>query len=246
MTPEDLTALTAQNHQRAKVLGCTLAMSDARQSQTSEEDISVAIDGLEEEGWDKCVAFLSEQTNGRYPPKGSLLPTMVPKRYVADNKIALRAVWWDCLEFRYSDTVQPMTRLFGNANVGNLNLTNLQVAGCLASDREVFIGGWSVTTNAMGETLALVEDLMTDAVATFIVGDRRWAERHMADLYREARPIEQLIPVRQSMSVELAFFGSKLTPFKEELLRRSSSRTHDSTKIWINLEGWQIREDYTL
>ena len=34
-----------------------------------------------------------------------------------------------------SPKLQPSTRLFGNANVGNLSLTNLQVAGQLASDQ---------------------------------------------------------------------------------------------------------------
>jgi hypothetical protein len=32
------------------------------------------------------------------------------------------------------NTIQPTSRLFGNANIGQLALTNLQVAGQLASD----------------------------------------------------------------------------------------------------------------
>jgi hypothetical protein len=35
--------------------------------------------------------------------------------------------------------IQPQTLLFGNANVGNLALTNLQVAGQLASDQTYVI-----------------------------------------------------------------------------------------------------------
>jgi hypothetical protein len=35
--------------------------------------------------------------------------------------------------------IGPSTRLFGNANVGNLSLTNLQVAGQLASDQTYVI-----------------------------------------------------------------------------------------------------------
>jgi hypothetical protein len=64
---------------------------------------------------------------------------------------------WDCLVYGghgqpYTGRPDegplfPSTRIFGNANVGNLSLTNLQVPGMIAGDRTALVTNWYARTN---------------------------------------------------------------------------------------------------
>jgi hypothetical protein len=243
-----MSELEKQNQAIAKAIGCAEAVGEARSSGAGEENIAVAMDVLDEGGIDAFVAFLSEQTNGRYPPRGTLLPRSVPKEILDHWSTrggtpfeVRRSVWWDCVEFDGVREVMPYTRLFGNANVGNLNLTNLQVAGSLTYDAPGYLGGWSMVSNAPDDSIdRTLRNLLADGVAKFMLGDRLIAERRMSELYKEAHPIECGLPVRQNTQVELQFFGGpKLREFNDEMISLREQGHTNQLRLWVNLEGWR-------
>ncbi len=225
-------------------LGCSSLVEDAIESGASPEDIAVSLDKLEESGYDAFVQFLSDQTNGQYPPRGRQLRSEIPQEVldgVKGSYQVYRKVWWDCLTFSSGGPpVQQMTRLFGNANVGLLVATNLQVAGQLAFDGPVYIAGWSVTTNASPEEKPLVDALLSSGFAHFSLGDHRLASRRMADLFQEASPIEHTCPERQNLSVEMEFYDGSIQRFNDAF----TSEIGRPLRVWINLEGWAVRRGY--
>jgi hypothetical protein len=229
-------------------MGCASLVADATEAGAAHEDIAVSLDMLEEQGYDAFVQFLSEQTDGQYPPRGRLLQNAVPQSILDKLKTPFnirRSVWWDCLTFdgtgqQGAPTPQRSNRIFGNRNIGLLPATNLQVAGQLAYDGTVYIAGWSVTTNVTPEDKPLVDDLLSSAFATFNLGDRPQSMRRMADLLKEAHPIEHVIPVRQNLMVDISFHDGCLERFQQ-----SFHPTLRPLRIWINLEGWEMRRDWS-
>ncbi len=129
-------------------------------------------------------------------------------------------------------TLGPSTRLFGNANVGQLPLTNLQVPGQLASDQTYVILALRCWLYFAGTSAVnLYKQTISQLYFTLTLGDKpqfvspAWYVPAGGGLYgndpgtalinngypsqqsilKLARPI--IIPVRQNISVNAEFFA---------------------------------------
>lgn len=130
-------------------------------------------------------------------------------------------------------TILARSQLFGNANVGNLALTNLQVAGQLASDQTYVVLALRIWlffdgTNRRALYLQVASQLYT----TFQLGDKPqftapcwyhpagggiWGQTGDTNsFYNHGHPTQQailklarpvIIPVRQNISVDATFFA---------------------------------------
>ena len=70
-------------------------------------------------------------------------------------------------------TLNASTKLFGNANVGNLALTNLQVAGQLASDQTYIVMALRCYMYFVGiDSVALFQQVASQLTFTFTLGDK--------------------------------------------------------------------------
>jgi hypothetical protein len=156
------------------------------------------------------------------------------------------------------------TRLFGNANVGNLAMTNLQVAGQLASDQTYVIlslRAWLYFdgTNAR----AHYQHITSQLYFTLNVGDKPmfqapiWyvpsgggvfgydattpiynlGEPTQESILKLARPI--VVPVRQNFNVNLEFFTVGTT---NALTLLNSGATDDEKVILFMIDGLQTRD----
>ncbi len=148
--------------------------------------------------------------------------------------------FWDSIEITEEDTGKIDYRLFGKENIGLLNRTNMQVAGMLAADQDFCFAGWSVTTaeviGVVDESLdAMVRVLLANSIATLRFGDKPQAMHHMSDLHEEAQPLELHLPVRGYMGVDVALDSAALRRLRYNI------GTEQAVRIWVNLEGWQIR-----
>lgn len=132
--------------------------------------------------------------------------------------------------------IQNSTQLFGNANVGNLGLTNLQTAGALASDQTMVILAlrcylYFDGTNARN----LYQQVSSQLFWTFVVGQKPmftapcWyfpagggvcgfdstkaiynlGEPTQESIMKLARPI--VVPVRQNFAATATFFATGTT-----------------------------------
>lgn len=158
-----------------------------------------------------------------------------------------RMVWWDCLEFGEYPLVQITTRLFGNAHIGNYNLTNLQVAGQLAFDQTAYLTGWHLSTNepSGSSLMPILERLLSEGVATMTVGDKPQGNRRLSALWEEPQPLGGIIiPVRQNFGVRMDFYGKGFHKVRDVILDHRRDKERGPLRIWINLEGWQIRPVY--
>jgi hypothetical protein len=176
---------------------------------------------------------------GRY----RLLETAPPDKFSKD-RASRRMVLYDSLEFGGVVPARNSTRLFGNANIGDYNRTNLEVPGQLASDQSFYIAGWHVVASDDSELLPHLERMLVDGMATLWLGDRPQTMRKLVELWREPCPVEQILPIRQTFNVVVDFFGRAFNEFCKRVdeLRRDQER--EPFRIWINLEGWQLREIY--
>jgi hypothetical protein len=156
------------------------------------------------------------------------------------------------------------TKLFGNANIGNQGLTNLQVAGQLASDQTyvilalrcwLFFDGTNRRANYLGVAAQLY--------FTLVVGDKpmfqapSWYHPSGGGIYgfdastsiftlgeptqeailKLARPI--IVPVRQNFSVNADFFSIGTTVALDGL---NSGATDDQKVIMYMIDGLQTRD----
>jgi hypothetical protein len=120
--------------------------------------------------------------------------------------------------------IQNSMRLFGNANVGNLNLCNLQVPGQIAAggNHDVVITNWYARTtipDASAQLQRALELFAHHTYATVQVGSRvRWS-RSLFDLLRSWRgdqdhqrgilPLWPMhIPARENVSVQIDAFSA--------------------------------------
>jgi len=160
--------------------------------------------------------------------------------------------------------IQPSTRLFGNANVGNLALTNLQVAGQLASDQTfvilslrcwMFFDGTNARTfyqqvsSQCIFTLNLGDKPMFQAPiwyvpsgggvfgndATTPVFNNGWPSQDA--ILKLARPI--VVPVRQNFNVNMEFFSVGTT---NVLTLMNGAAPDDQMNILFMLDGLQTRD----
>jgi hypothetical protein len=160
--------------------------------------------------------------------------------------------------------VQPQTFLFGNANVGQLSLTNLQVAGQLASDQTYVIlamRAWLYFdgTNAR----SFYQQVTSQLYFTLSLGDKpqfsapcwyypagggvsgfdstKAIYNHglpgQSEILKLARPI--IIPVRQNIQVSAQFFSVGTTNVLDLM---NAAQTDDQQVIMFMLDGLQTRD----
>lgn len=161
-------------------------------------------------------------------------------------------------------TLGPSTRLFGNANVGQLALTNLQVAGQLASDQTyvilslrcwMYFDGtnsrtfYQQVTSQLYMTLNLGDKPMFQAPiwyfpagggvfgsdATTPIYNNGWPSQDA--ILRLARPI--VVPVRQNFNVQMDFFTVGTT---NVLTTINGAAADDEMVILLMLDGLQTRD----
>ena len=160
--------------------------------------------------------------------------------------------------------IQNQTKLFGNSNVGNLALTNLQVAGQLAADQTyvilalrcwLFFDGTNRRSNYLGVssqlyfTLTVGDKPMFQApcwyhpagggVFGFDSTDSIFnnGEPTQEAILKLARPI--IVPVRQNFNVSADFFAIGSTVALDLL---NSGAADDQKVIMYMIDGLQTRD----
>lgn len=156
------------------------------------------------------------------------------------------------------------TRLFGNANVGNLALTNLQVAGQLASDQTyvaLALRAWLYFDGTNSRTNYTL--VMSQLYFTLTLGDKPqfvapcWyfpagggiygldattavfnnGYPSQAAIMKLARPI--IVPVRQNFNVNAEFFVVGATDARTLL---NAGAADDQKVIMFMIDGLQTRD----
>lgn len=162
--------------------------------------------------------------------------------------------------------IAPSTRLFGNANVGNLALTNLQVAGQLASDQTyvvlsircwLYFDGTDIrelyqqVASQLYFTLNLGDKPQFQAPVWYVPGGGgiygydnaglgTWTNGYPSQdaILKLARPI--VVPVRQNFNVNMEWFVVGTTDVLTSLINGGAA---DNQKvIMMMLDGLQTRD----
>jgi hypothetical protein len=160
--------------------------------------------------------------------------------------------------------VQPQTFMFGNANVGQLSLTNLQVAGQLASDQTYVILAMRAWLFFDGtNSRALYQGVTSQLYFTLSLGDKpqfsapAWyypagggvfgfdsttpVYNHglpgQSEILKLARPI--IIPVRQNIQVSAQFFSVGST---NVVTLMNAGAADDQKVVLFMLDGLQTRD----
>jgi len=175
--------------------------------------------------------------------------------------------FWDSLVRTTGDPtplIQNSTRLFGNANVGNLALTNLEVAGQLASDQTyvvlalralLFFDGTNARTNYQGVANQLIFTITMGDRPQFVAptwyfpaGGGIWGFDSATPVFNNGVPSQEalmklarpiIIPVRQNFSVTAEFFPIGATVALNLL---NAGATDDQKVIAFFLDGMQTRD----
>lgn len=171
---------------------------------------------------------------------------------------------WDALGLS-TDTGIPWsrsTRLFGNANIGNLNYTNLQVPGQIAFGDSV-VTNWYARTNIpyldYPELAAPFRLFLQHTYVTLLIGVRYTWTAPLFDLMRSWRGPEQSggdvmpradlrwpvwIPRRQNVSVVIDSFSSRYYDPGDfvTLLNQDGRPWQIAPLLWIHLEGVTMPE----
>jgi hypothetical protein len=160
--------------------------------------------------------------------------------------------------------IQNGALLFGNANIGNLGLTNLQVAGQLASDQTyvalalrswLFFDGTNARANYQGVASQLIYTLIVGNKPMFVspawylpAGGGVWGfdatnaiynngDPEQTSILKLARPI--VFPVRQNFSVRCDFFAIGGTV---ALTLLNAGAQDDQKVIMYIIDGLQTRD----
>lgn len=174
---------------------------------------------------------------------------------------------WDTLIRTTGDPTTPITnstKLFGNANIGQLAMTNLQVAGQLASDQTyvilalrcwLFFDGANRRANYLGCASQLFWTLIVGNKPMFVApcwyhpaGGGIWGFDSTTSIFslgtpeqpailKLARPI--IVPVRQNFQAQADFFDLGTT---SELDLLNAGATDDQKDIKYMLDGLQTRD----
>jgi hypothetical protein len=174
---------------------------------------------------------------------------------------------WDTLIRTTGDPATPIvnsTKLFGNANIGNLALTNLQTAGQLASDQTyvilalrcfMFFDGPNRRDNYLNVTSQLFWTLTVGTKPMFQApcwyypaGGGVWGfdatasifshgTPEQASILKLARPI--IVPVRQNFAAQADFFAIGTTSALNGL---NTGDDEDIKNILFMLDGLQTRD----
>ena len=153
--------------------------------------------------------------------------------------------------------VTATSKLFGNANVGQLSLTNLQVAGQLASDQTYVVLALRCYLYFDGTNRRdLIQQTSSQLFFTFNLGDKPhpagggvWGQAgdgssifnnglpSQESILRLARPI--VIPVRQNISVDAQFFAVGTTNVLDLI---NGAAGDDQQVIQYLIDGLQTRD----
>jgi hypothetical protein len=174
---------------------------------------------------------------------------------------------WDTLIRTTGDpdpAIVNSQKLFGNANIGDLSRTNLQVAGQLASDQTyvilalrcwMFFDGTNRRANYLNVTSQLFWTLVVGNKPMFQApcwyhpaGGGVWGfdattsifshgTPEQASILKLARPI--IVPVRQNFAAQADFFAIGTTSALDGL---NSGATDDVKNIMYMLDGLQTRD----
>lgn len=174
---------------------------------------------------------------------------------------------WDTLIRTTGDpspAIVNSTKLFGNANIGNLALTNLQTAGQLASDQTYVIlalrcflffdgtnrrGNYLNVTSQLFWTLTVGTKPMFQAPCWYYpAGGGVWGFDSTASIFslgtpeqaailKLARPI--IVPVRQNFAAQADFFAIGTTSALNGL---NTGATDDVKNVVFMLDGLQTRD----
>lgn len=163
-----------------------------------------------------------------------------------------------------SPAIQNNQKLFGNANIGNTALTNLQTAGQFASDQTyvmlalrlwLYFDGTNRRSNYLNVasqlycTLTVGEKAMFSAPAWYTPsGGGVWGfdsttsvfnlgEATQESILKLARPI--IVPVRQNFSVSMDFFAVGTTVAIDGL---NTGAADDQKVIMYMVDGLQTRD----
>lgn len=182
--------------------------------------------------------------------------------------------FWDTLIHTTGDTgtpgaptLQSSTNLFGNSNVGNLALTNLQVAGQLASDQTyvilalrawLYFNGTNRRKNYLHVasqlywTLIVGEKPMFQAPCWYFpAGGGVWgfdATASTGSIFNNGDPTQEailklarpiIVPVRQNFATQASFFPMGSVSALDGL---NSGATDDEKEIKFVLDGLQTRD----
>jgi hypothetical protein len=168
--------------------------------------------------------------------------------------------------FDINDQFRSSLRLFGNTNIGNAHLTNIQVPGILGGDNILILQRWWARTNVginpISETRTGAAALMTQLAHSMQliveVGQRYTWRRSLAELYdRRPRltpdnhyeahrcdPLPMIIKPRTNVQVRIDGFDPELFDELARIVRREGPNglnTESRTPlVWIHLEGIEI------
>lgn len=168
---------------------------------------------------------------------------------------------YDCVDIIGSTNytlVDPRSfRLFGNANVGSIDLTNLQIPGQLPGDQALLVGGWRVRMDMPDGPVRDAWNRVAPHVhATFNVGSHPCLHGmfdEMNTLPTAARRIWPVfVPPRQNFDVRVDFFeggGGSLDRLREvcaaagqaSLREPEGLRRTVRIRAWVHLDGILIR-----
>jgi hypothetical protein len=121
-------------------------------------------------------------------------------------------------------------RMFGNANIGSAQRTNLQVAGQFCFSGQFLATNWWITAPDVEH----LEMLLAASVVQFEVGDKPMATLNALTLHRERQALFVPIPVRQNICVR---FDHHQAQGKDEPVWPEAR-----IPIFVYIEGWAQRE----
>lgn len=160
--------------------------------------------------------------------------------------------------------INQSTLLFGNSNVGNLSLTNLQVAGQLASDQTyvilalrawLYFNGTNRRANYLHVNSQLYWTLIVGEKPMFLApcwyfpaGGGTWGFDSVTSVFSNGVPSQEailklarpiVVPVRQNFAVQATFFPMGSVSALDGL---NSGATDDEKEIKFVLDGLQTRD----
>lgn len=159
---------------------------------------------------------------------------------------------------------QKWCQVFGNRNIGNAYLTNVQVPGQMAGDAYFVVQRWYARTNIPERDGHKLYDALriwaNSVVIDFIVGNRPMWTLSLFDLLdRRPRvpdgeqqvrlvgdPWPTVIPPRQNFMARINYYGGSGERLKQRVAEYGNlDGTNHPTgaRVWLHIEGLEIRTD---
>lgn len=126
-----------------------------------------------------------------------------------------------------AQNLRPSVRMFGNANIGNPNLTNLQVPNQLELDSNFLLTSWWITTT----TWEHVDQFFARCTFRMVVGDRPEMITPGLQLHRQRQSLLVPVPSRQNFFVDFEYFDNGQSYFFPPYV----------APVYVFVEGWGRR-----